>query len=90
MSLSGPGLSASDFDRLLAQAFRAGLDLPPETDVGSLAFERHPHWDSLGHISLIAALEEAFGVRLGEDDVLAIDDYPAAAALLRSRTSIAS
>ncbi|MGH3696129.1 MAG: acyl carrier protein [Pseudonocardiaceae bacterium] len=77
--------SVSDFDRLLAEAFRTALDLPPETDVTTLVFEEHVHWDSLGHISLVVALEQKFGVSLSEDDVFEIDSYAAAAALLKSR-----
>jgi acyl carrier protein len=73
------------FDEMLSEAFRVGLDLPAETDLSTLAFERHRHWDSLGHMSLIATLERTFGVSLGEQDVLEIDSYASAAAVLRSK-----
>jgi len=29
-------------------------------------------WDSLGHLNLVIALEEEFGIRLSADDVLAM------------------
>ena len=73
------------FERRLAEAFRVGLDLPAETDVTALSFGEHRHWDSLGHMSLIIALEQTFGVSLGETDVLEIDSYAAAAAVLRAK-----
>lgn len=74
-----------DFDQLLSGAFMVGLDLPAETDVTTLVYGQHRHWDSLGHMSLVIALEQTFGVSLGDDDVLEIDSYASAAAVLRSR-----
>lgn len=74
-----------DFDQLLSEAFTAGLDLPADTDVTTLVFGEHRHWDSLGHMSLVLALEQAFGVSLGDEDVLEIDSYTSAAAVLRSK-----
>jgi acyl carrier protein len=73
------------FDQMLSEAFKAGLDLPAETDATSLVFGEHQHWDSLGHMSLVIAIEQTFGVSLGEDDVLEIDSYASAAAVLRSK-----
>jgi acyl carrier protein len=90
MSSSHSAISTSEFDQVLAQAFRSALDLTPEEDVEVVAFEQHLHWDSLGHISLVLLLEEVFGVELDEEDVLAIDSYSAARTLLRSRRTNAS
>lgn len=58
--------------------------MPAEAEVTALAFGQHRNWDSLGHISLIATLEEKFGVSLTETEVLAIDSYASAAAVLKS------
>ena len=90
MSSSDPAASTFDLERSLAEAFRAGLDLSPEEDVTVLAINQHKHWDSLGHISLMAALEERFGVELDDEDVLEIDSYSAAAVLLKARMTAAS
>jgi len=73
------------FDRRLTTAFRTGLDLPPDTDVPGLRFGEHRNWDSLGHMSLIVALEEEFGVELVDDGALDIDSYAAAATVVRSQ-----
>lgn len=74
----------------LVEAFRKGLDLPPDTDVGRLAFGRHPHWDSLGHMSLLTTLEESFGVALDGDDVDQLDSYDAALSILRAKDALGS
>ena len=77
-----PSPGSATFDDRLTDAFRTGLDLPPDIDIRGLAFGEHPHWDSLGHMSLVTALEENFGVTLSEDDVMAIDSYASAGAVL--------
>lgn len=86
MVLGRPAREAHDFDELLAESFRTGLDLPPDTDVIGLVIEGHPHWDSLGHMSLVVAIEQAFGVTLEEADVLALDSYASAVAILKERS----
>ena len=40
-------------------------------------------WDSLGHLALVEALEEKFGVTLTDDDAMAMEDVGAIAAVLR-------
>ncbi len=80
----------SIFNYMLSEAFRMGLDLPPDTDVTTLAFGEHRHWDSLGHLSLIVTLEKTFGVSLGEQDVLEIDSYAAVVTVLKTRVRAGS
>ena len=85
MSSLNSAQDGPDFDQMLSEAFKVGLDLPAETDVTTLVFGQHRHWDSLGHMSLVIALEQTFGVSLGDEDVLEIDSYASAAAVLRSK-----
>ena len=40
-------------------------------------------WDSLGHLNLVIALEEEFGVSLSADDVLAMRDVGSIRRVLR-------
>jgi acyl carrier protein len=67
----------------LREAFIVGLDLPPGTEVESLAYGEHPRWDSVGHMTLVAELEERFDVMLDTDDVLAMSSFSVASELLR-------
>lgn len=69
----------------LEEAFRRGLDLPPGTDLTSLRYEDHAHWDSLGHLSLVVALEKAFGIEFDDEEVLALDSYDTAAELVAKK-----
>ena len=69
-------------DPRLAQAFRVALELSPETEVETLAYGQHPHWDSLGHMALVAEIEDTYGVMLETADVVSLSSYAAAVELL--------
>jgi len=73
----------------LQEAFQTALDLPAETDWSSLAYAQHDHWDSLGHMALVAEIEEAFDIMLDTDDVIAMSSYPVAVDLLKTRYDVA-
>ncbi|HWV86048.1 MAG TPA: acyl carrier protein [Capillimicrobium sp.] len=72
----------------LQQAFQTALDLPPDTDWQSLAYAQHEHWDSLGHMALVAEIEEAFDIMMDTDDVIAMSSYPVAVEMLRTRYDV--
>ena len=69
-------------DPRLAEAFRIALELPPETEVETLAYGEHPHWDSVGHMALVAEIEDTYGVMLETGDVVALLSYGEAVELL--------
>jgi len=70
-----------DTDRL-RKVFRTALGLPDDVDVDALEYQAIDKWDSLAHMTLVAALEDEFGVMLDTDDVLAVSSFPAARAVL--------
>jgi acyl carrier protein len=72
----------------LQEAFQTALDLPPDTEWQSLAYGQHEHWDSLGHMALVAEIEEAFDIMMETDDVIALSSYPVAIDLLRRRYDV--
>ncbi|CAM5645623.1 Acyl carrier protein OS=Streptomyces fumanus OX=67302 GN=acpP PE=4 SV=1 [Streptomyces fumanus] len=90
MSSPERGIPASNFDRRLTEAFREGLDLPPDTDVTGLVFGEHDHWDSLGHVQLVIALEAEFDLHLTGSNVMELRSYAAAAEVVRSHRSTLS
>jgi acyl carrier protein len=73
----------------LQEAFQTALDLPPDTDWASLAYGQHEHWDSLGHMALVAEIEEAFDIMMETDDVIAMSSYAVAVDLLKNRYDVA-
>jgi acyl carrier protein len=72
----------SDTD-ILIQAFRDALALPEDTDIPALAYGGHPNWDSVGHMALIAEIEERFDVMFDTDDVLALSSFDQALTMVR-------
>jgi acyl carrier protein len=66
----------------LPQVFRSALELPADADVTSLTYGGHEHWDSVGHMALVAEIEDAYGLLLDTDEVLELSSYAAAVALL--------
>jgi acyl carrier protein len=62
--------------------FIEALDLEPETDVEALRHRDHVKWDSLGHLGLVAAIEEQFDVELDADQLLDLDTFDAAVRIL--------
>ncbi len=67
----------------LRKVFIAALDLGPEVDVDHLVQRVDPNWDSVGHMALVVAIEDEFGVEFGPDDVINIDSFDAALRMLR-------
>jgi acyl carrier protein len=73
----------------LQQAFQTALELPVDTEWSSLAYSQHEHWDSLGHMALVAEIEEAFEIMLETDDVIGLSSYPVAVEMLKTRYDVA-
>ena len=51
---------------------RFGID---ESALDSLEYESIVEWDSVGHMGLIAEIEEAFSIELEMDDVIDFGSY---------------
>ena len=67
----------------LQSAFRRGLALPKNMDVSSVQANQTRTWDSVGHLQLVAAIEDEFGVRLDPADVVELRSFQNAEAILR-------
>ena len=44
-------------------------------DLPALAFQSITQWDSIGHMQLIAALEEAFDIMMDTEDIMEFSSY---------------
>jgi len=76
-----------DNERKLAQVFRAVLRLSPDSDVTSVRQLNTPSWDSLAHVSLVAAVESEFGVSIEIADSLNLTSYPAIKLYLEEKST---
>lgn len=46
-----------------------------EDQLQSLTYQSITAWDSVGHMNLIAALEEAFDIMMDTDDIIDLSSY---------------
>ena len=46
-----------------------------EPELSKLAYQSVALWDSVGHMSLIAELEEAFNIMIETDDIIDFNSY---------------
>jgi hypothetical protein len=73
----------SNLDRL-RDAFRTGLMLPADYAVDALEYRGVEQWDSLAHLTLVAEIENAFGVSINTDDVIDLDSFAKAVEILQT------
>ena len=67
----------------LKSAFESGLGLDSETVQWPLVKYREiPEWDSVGHMALVAEIEDKFGIMLDVDDVIAMSSFEIAQQIL--------
>jgi acyl carrier protein len=70
-----------DVDRL-RKVFRAALGLADDVEVDGLEYQSIEKWDSLAHMTLVAAIEDEFDVMIDTDDVLTMSSFTKARELL--------
>ena len=66
----------SDTDYILTkvrEAFKVAFDIDPQLVTMETKAEDVPGWDSVGHLSLGASLEEVFGISLDVDDLMEME-----------------
>lgn len=56
------------------QAFVEGLEIGEE-GLESLVYEGIAEWDSVGHMNLIACLEDAFDIMMETDDIIEFSSF---------------
>ena len=66
----------------LREAFRTSLDLPSDAPVDDLKYQDNEKWDSLAHMSLVAAIEDEFDVMIDTDDVINMSSFGEAVRIL--------
>ncbi len=55
-------------------AFTESLGIT-EDKLEGLTYQSIPEWDSVGHMQLIAALEDAFDIMIDTDDIIDLSSY---------------
>ena len=72
----------------LQQIFAAVFQLPaatPAKEIEAMEQETNERWDSIAQVTLVAALEEEFGLSLQPEEMLALTSYQAFANMLEQK-----
>ena len=62
-------------DQQILDVFRDLFSVPADVDTDDLIYNDYLGWDSVGHMMLVAALEEKFDCMLEMDDILGMSSY---------------
>jgi len=60
------------YDQVFIESFSVTADQLNE----SLVYQSVQQWDSIGHMGMVAALEDAFDIMLETDDIIDFGSYP--------------
>lgn len=70
-------------------AFVEGLEIDASLVKEGLEYQGIPEWDSVGHMGLIAALEDAFDIMMDTDDIIDFSSYEKGIEILSNNYDIA-
>ena len=56
-------------------AFKTSLEIGDRIINDALSYESIPEWDSVGHMRLMAAIEEVFDIMLETEDILDFSSF---------------
>jgi len=57
------------------EAFKESFEITDADLVDNLKYNTIDEWDSIGHMTLMATLEDAFDVMLETEDIIEFSDY---------------
>lgn len=69
------------------QAFVESLEIKPE-EVLTANMSEIERWDSIGHMSLIAVMEDTFGIEFMPDDITEFTSYEKGLEILKTKYGI--
>ena len=71
-----------DNQQKLVNCFVESLGIPTEQVTNELAYQSIVEWDSIGHMALVAELEDVFNVMLDTNDIIDMSNVSVAKKIL--------
>jgi acyl carrier protein len=68
-------MNQSDMNEKLKDVFATSLGIAPQLVEDDLKYSDAIEWDSVAHMSLIAAIEEAFDIMIDAEDVIDMSSF---------------
>ncbi len=72
-----------DNSEKLRQVFAEALGIQKDRVLDTLEYNSIPEWDSVAHMSLVAALDETFDTMLDTDDVIDMSSFARARDIMK-------
>ena len=69
------------------EAFTETLEISADAVVG-LEYNSIPAWDSVGHMGLITAIEDAFDIMMDTDDIIDFNSFEQGKVILKEKYDI--
>lgn len=69
------------------QAFMEALEVSADQLEG-LQYQAIPAWDSVGHMGLVAAIEDAFDIMMDTEDIIDLNSYEKGKEILTSNYGV--
>ena len=69
------------------QAFMDNYELTADK-LSGVTYQSIPLWDSVGHMNLVAALEDAFDIMLETDDIIDLSSYEKGIEILKNNYNV--
>lgn len=71
------------YSQAFVEAFEVDIN-----EVESLKYQGNPNWDSVGHMNLIATIEDTFDIMMDTDDIIDLSSYEKGMEILSSKYDI--
>lgn len=68
--------------KLLKTIFSESLAVDESLIIDDLTYQSIPQWDSVAHMTLIAAVEDEYGIMLDTDDIIDMSSFAKAKTIL--------
>lgn len=67
-------IEMSNYEKYI-EAFHTVLNVSEREKLEKLKYQDIPEWDSVGHMSLVAELEDAFAIEMETDDIIDFNSF---------------
>ncbi len=75
-------------NKKLQEIFLESLDIKEDKFNEGLKYNEIPEWDSIGHMSLVSAIEEKFSITMETDDIIDFNSFQKGQEILESKYQI--
>ena len=75
-------------NKKLQEIFLECLDIKEDKFNEGLKYNEIPEWDSIGHMSLVSAIEEKFSITMETDDIIDFNSFQKGQEILESKYQV--